>query len=348
MTASDIVTTGDGLNGSRPPTTITLAPPAREVPVPPALATVADRRATRPARVDKRDPRYLALRNFAISMSIFNILGYTVLGFEQPWAWPFLALAIGLGLELVIGAISGWANKTMPGYAGNGAWGVYTYLLPAYITTLACNMLLYANDRFWPIAFAVVVAVSQKAVLIAPIKGRWRHFMNPSNFGITATLVLFPWVNIAPPYHFTEHVPDVFRILIPVVLLAAGTVLNAVLTKKVPLILGWVGSFVIQALVRHWGWDVALWAALVPMTGVAFLLYTNYMVTDPGTTPTRGRDQFMFGMSVGIVYGVLMLFNIVYTLFFATTLVCLGRGTMWWLRWWRQRRRATVAAAPAS
>ena len=43
-------------------------------------------------RIDAKDPRYLALRNFAISMSVFNVLGYTVLGFEQPWAWPIFAL----------------------------------------------------------------------------------------------------------------------------------------------------------------------------------------------------------------------------------------------------------------
>ncbi|MEU4219503.1 enediyne biosynthesis protein [Actinoplanes sp. NPDC026623] len=334
MTATDSV-----------PTTSTLSPPGWEAPVPPVLQAVANQRANRPPRVDGRDPRYLALRNFAISMSVFNILGYTVLGFEQPWAWPFFALSIGLGLEMMIGLITAWATRSMPAFAGYGAWGVYTYLLPAYITTLAVNMLLYANDQFWPIALAVVIGVGQKAVLIAPIKGRWRHFMNPSNFGIAATLVLFSWVNIAPPYHFTEHVPDVFRIMIPVVLLTAGTVLNAVLTKKVPLILGWLGAFVIQALLRWWGWDVALYAALLPMTGVAFLLFTNYMVTDPGTTPTRPRDQFMFGMSVGVVYGVLMLFNVVYTLFFATALVCLGRGAMWWLKWARERRRAAVAPA---
>jgi hypothetical protein len=350
MTAQERVATSDGRDGNPLSTTITLPPPAKAVPVPPVLQAAAHRQDTRPPRVDSRDPRYLALRNFAISMSIFNILGYTILGFEQPWAWPFFALAIGLGLEIVIALIAAWASRAMPAFAGHGAWGVYTFLLPAYITTLAVNMLMYANDRFWPIAFAVVVAVGQKAVLIAPIKGRWRHFMNPSNFGITTTLVLFSWVNIAPPYHFTEHVPDVFRIMIPIILLTAGTVLNGVLTKKVPLILGWVGAFVIQALIRHFVWDVALWAALAPMTGVAFLLYTNYMVTDPGTTPSKPRDQFMFGMSVGVVYGVLMIFNVVYTLFFATTLVCLGRGLLWWLKWLRERRQkeVAVAAAPAS
>jgi len=142
MTAPDSVATSDGYNGNHHSTTITLPPPAKEVPVPPALQAVADRRATRPPRVDSRDPRYLALRNFAISMSVFNILGYTVFGFEQPWAWPLFALAIGLGLEIVIALIAAWAHQRMPAFSGHGAWGVFTFLLPAYITPLAVNMLL--------------------------------------------------------------------------------------------------------------------------------------------------------------------------------------------------------------
>jgi hypothetical protein len=128
------------------------------------------------------------------------------------------------------------------------------------------------------------------------------------------------------------------------IILTAGTVLNGMLTKKMPLILGWLGGFVIQALIRHFVWDVALWAALLPMTGVAFVLFTNYMVTDPGTTPVKPRAQFIFGAAVAAVYGVLLLLNIVYTLFFSVTIVCLLRGAMWWGKELRARRLAAVAA----
>ncbi|MER7008906.1 enediyne biosynthesis protein [Dactylosporangium sp. NPDC000555] len=303
--------------------------------------------AERPPRVDKTDPRYKALRNFAISMSIFNILGYTVLGFEQPWAWPFLAVLTGYTAEFLFEAVAAWAQRRRPAYSGNGSWGVYTFLLPTHITALAANMLLYANTVFWPIAFAVVVSIGQKYLLQAPIKGRMRHFMNPSNFGITITLLAFSWVNVAPPYQFTENVPDAIRVMVPIIIVTAGTVLNAVLTKKVGLIMGWMGAFVIQAVLRWAIWDVALWGALSIMTGVAFVLFTNYMVTDPGTTPASFKNQFMFGASVGIVYGVLMLFNVVYTLFFAVTIVCLLRGAYWWLRSMADRRRAGALTASA-
>jgi hypothetical protein len=131
--------------------------------------------------------------------------------------------------------------------------------------------------------------------------------------------------------------------LVPFIILSAGTVLNAALTKKVGLIMGWFGAFVIQALVRHFVWDVALWASLGMVTGVAFVLFTNYMITDPGTTPSSFRNQFLFGAGVGITYGVLMVFNIVYTLFFAVTIVCLIRGLYWWAVWFRDRRRPVPA-----
>ncbi|MFG3701419.1 enediyne biosynthesis protein [Micromonospora sp. NPDC047620] len=298
-----------------------------------------------PTSAAPRDPRYIALRNFAISMTVFNILGYTVLGFEQPWTWPIFALLVGYSAEILIEWVTAAMHRRRPEFAGGGLRGMYTFLLPTHITALAANMLLYANDRFWPIAFAVLVAIGQKALLRAPINGRMRHFMNPSNLGISAALLVFPWVNVAPPYHFTEHVPDAISIVIPLVIITSGTVLNALLTKKVPLILGWVGGFVIQALVRHWTLDVALWGALVPMTGVAFVLFTNYMITDPGTTPTKGWNQFAFGSGVAAVYGILIAFNVVYTLFFAVTIVCLVRGVMWWIIWLRRPGGSRASAA---
>jgi len=238
-----------------------------------------------------------------------------------------------------------------PAFLGGGVRGFLTFLLPAHITALAVNLLLYANTNIWPVLFGVIVAIVQKAIFRAPIKGRMRHFMNPSNLGITVTLLVFPWVNIAPPYHFTENLPGNFRIFVPMVILTAGTVLNAQLTKKVPLIAGWVGAFMLQALIRWAVFDVAVLSAFAVMTGVAFVLFTNYMITDPGTSPISPRAQMVFGASVGTVYGLLMAFNVVYTLFFATTIVCLARGLGWWAaaaksqRRQRAERRAAEAEA---
>jgi hypothetical protein len=304
-----------------------------------------------PAEKAKADPRYLALRNFAISISIFNILGYAVLGFEQPWLWPIIAVLSAYAIEISMEMVSAWAQRRAPRFMGNGGRGLYEFLLPSHITALAVNMLLYANNQIVPVIFGVFVGVAGKHALQAPIAGRMRHFMNPSNFGITVSLVCFgSWISIAPPYEFTENVNTEFRILIPFVILTSGTVINAVLTKRIGLIVGWLGGFVIQALIRAWIWDVSLYSALSVMTGVAFVLFTNYMITDPGTTPSKFMNQFMFGSGVAMIYGVLMLFNVVYTLFFATTLACLLRGLYWWGAYLveRYRSQAAVVETPAT
>lgn len=53
----------------------------------------------------------------------------------------------------------------------------------------------------------------------------------------------------------------------------------------------------------------------------------------------------MFGSSVAMVYGLLMVFNVVYTLFFATTIVCAVRGIGWWVAHGLQRRRGNGATS---
>jgi hypothetical protein len=302
-----------------------------------------------PAPVAKpKNPHYLALRNFALSMSVFNVFGYTLLGFEQAWIFPVIAVAVGYTTDLTLESIAAWSQRRPARFRGRGVRGTYEFLLPAHITSLAVNMLIYTNDRVGPVIFGVMCGVGGKYVLQAPVAGRMRHYMNPSNLGIVITLVTFSsWVAVAQPYQFTENANTYFRVMIALIIMTAGTVINTALTKRTALIVGWLGGFAIQAFLRHWIWDVSLFSALGVMTGVPFVLFTNYMISDPGTTPSKGRAQFMFGGSVAMVYGLLMVANVVYTLFFATAIVCGTRGLGWWATHLYQKRKAGRAAAQA-
>lgn len=304
---------------------------------------------TKPAAGPRHDPKVvIALRNFAISMSVFNIIGYTLLGFEQPWLWPFIALATGYSTELVLERIGAKAEGRAPRYRGNGLRGLIEFLYPAHITSLAMNMLTYVNDQVLVLVFGVVVAVGAKWVLRAPVKGRMRHYMNPSNFGIAVILLVFPWASIAPPYHFTENVDTWIDWLIPGIIIAAGTMLNGKLTGRLPLIAGWVGVFALQSIVRGLVFGTSIPAALGMMTGVAFVLFTNYMITDPGTSPSKPAAQMLFGGGVALAYGVLTAIHISYALFFATAGVCAIRGGfLWGLHFVNKARQKAQAPAPA-
>jgi len=271
--------------------------------------------------------RLAALRRFAIAITFLNALGHTVLGFEQSWAQPLVALATAYSLEILLELVEARSNCRAPRFGG-GPVAFVDFLLSAHITGLACAMLLYANERLWPIAFATAVAIGSKHIFRVRVEKGTRHFFNPSNFGITVTLLCFPWVGIAPPYMFTENLSGAGDWILPGLIVASGTFLNARLTKRIPLIMAWLGGFALQAALRHLLFGAPLAAALLPMTGVAFVLYTFYMVTDPATTPTDARGQVVFGASVAAVYGLLMVSHVVFGLFFALTTVCALRGVL--------------------
>jgi Na+-translocating ferredoxin:NAD+ oxidoreductase RnfD subunit len=279
---------------------------------------------------EKKDMRLAALRRFATAITLLNVFGHTVLGFEQSWATPFVALLAAYSTEILLEVIDAWRLGRRPRFLAGGT-APLDFLLSAHISGLAVSMLLYANDRLWPVAFAAVTAIASKHVFRAGVNGHSRHFFNPSNLGITLTLLCFPWVGIAQPYMFTTKLTGGWDWFLPALIICTGSFLNTVFTKRVPLILSWLGFFVLQAVIRHFLLGNAFLASLNPMTGVAFLLFTFYMVTDPATTPSSVRGQVAFGASVALAYGALMAMHVVFGLFFALTAVCVGRGLQMWV-----------------
>lgn len=276
-----------------------------------------------PDAIRRRDA---ALLRFAIAITVLNILGHLWFGFEASWITPFVALACTYTTELVGEWARAQGEGRIPRYRG-GLKAAAKFLLSAHITGLAVGMLLFAAEQLWVIAFAAVTAVASKYVVtVASGGGRRTHFLNPSNFGIAATLALFPNVGIAPPYQFGENLVGALDWLFPLLICTTGSLINLKLTKRMPLILGWLGAFALQAIARSIINDTPLLAGLAPMTGFAFVLFTFYMVSDPATTPNDPKRQMLFGAGVALAYAILMELHIVFGLFFALVAVCCVRG----------------------
>jgi hypothetical protein len=295
------------------------------------------------------DYRLAALWRFALSITGLNLLGHAFLGFEQSWAQPLVALVTSYSVTILLELVDARATRRPTRFSG-GPRNVASVLLPAHISGLAVAMLLYANDRLWPIAFAAAAAAASKAIFRVSVGKGSRHFFNPSNFGITLTLLLFAWVGIAPPYHFTENVSGAGDWILPGLIVISGTFLNSRLTKKMPLILAWLVAFAAQAFTRSAVFETPVTAALVPMTGIAFVLFTFYMISDPGTTPFDTRGQVVFGVAVAVVYALLVTVHVVFGLFFALTIVSALRGVGLFVQSRAARRArptATIKQAPA-
>src|SRR5437660_120386 len=166
--------------------------------------------------------RMFALWYFTILILIWISLGVTVLGFEQSYAHPVVGVTTALAMQIILEWVDARAKNRKPRFSGGWA-NFLNFLPPAIIPGVACSMLIYPNERVWPVAFAAGLAVASKVIFRAPIgNGQTQHIFNPSNIGITITLLLMPSVGAAPPYQFTQNVSGLMRWSIPGIVLIHG------------------------------------------------------------------------------------------------------------------------------
>ena len=291
--------------------------------------------------------RLFALWYFTTLMIVWNLVGHTVLGFEQSWATPITAITTAIAVSMLLDWIDARANDRELRFTGSV--GAFLNFLPAsLIPGFACGMLLYANERLWPVVFAVVLSIGSKLILRAPVgNGHTQHIFNPSNLGVGTTLVLFPDVGFAPPYHFTENITGLWDWVVPMVVLVTGIIIHALFTGRLPLVAAWVGGFILQGVVRAKLFGTPFFVPLMPMTSAAFILFTLYMIPDPATTPLKPSRQMLFGFSVAMVYAILQVLHLVFGLFFALIIVCAIRGLslhVWAL--WLKLQGAPAAMKP--
>jgi enediyne biosynthesis protein E5 len=297
--------------------------------------------------------RSFALWYFTILITIWTIVGHTVLGFEQSYAHPVAGVATACAMQFLLEWVDARANRRRPRFSG-GLVACLNHLPPAIIPGLACAMLIYPNSRLWPVVFAAALSIASKVMFRGPVgNGRTQHIFNPSNLGITATLLLFPWVGLAPPYQFTENVTGVWDWIIPGIILAAGIYIHAKFTGRLPLVLAWLGGFATQALLRAAIFHMPWFVPFVPVTSAAFTLFTLFMIPDPATTPIQPRRQVAFGMMVAAIYGLLFVLHVVFGLFIALCLTSAARGVglyviAAWKRYERREEMAEIAGSVAA
>jgi len=270
--------------------------------------------------------RLFALWYFTTLMVVWNIVGHTKLGFEQSWATPVVAVLSAIGMSMLLDWIDARAKDRQVRFTES--LGSFINFLPAcLIPGFACGMLLYANERLWPVVFAVVLSIGSKLMFRAPVgNGHTQHIFNPSNFGVGATLLLFPEVGFAPPYHFTENITGLWDWAVPLIVLATGIIVHGLFTGRLPLVGAWIATFILQAVIRAKVFGVPFFVPLMPMTSAAFIVFTLYMIPDPATTPLKPSRQALFGASVAIIYAFTQVLHLVFGLFYALLIVCAIRG----------------------
>jgi hypothetical protein len=287
-----------------------------------------------------RDPR-IGLRTSATLATVLTILGHTVFGFEQSWAQVVVALVTGYSCALFFEWVDAWAHGRAPGYLGGGFRKIVDFLLSAHMTSITLSFLLYVNKRLWIMALAVALALGSKYVFRVNQGGRLRHFMNPSNFAIAVVLIAYQWTGVLP-WTFTSDIHGAWDWIVPLIIVALGMRLNLLFTGRLPTIASWLVTFIVLGIARALYLGGPITAELMPLSGLAMVLFTFYMITDPQTSPSPPRSQILFGSGIALAYSVLLLLHVQYTMFYSVTAVAVARGL------WLYARSLTAPAAGRS
>src|SRR5262249_15701157 len=149
----------------------------------------------------------------------------------------------------------------MPVGSAKGAWPLLLFQLVLFLFLLQTGEPTSDWAPFaarWVPAFRLgALALVLVLAALLPPGVPTRRYLNPSNFGIAVTLLLSPSVGIAAPYHFTENLGAIGDWALPLVIVCTGSFLNTRYTRRIPLLLAWVGTFALQAVVS----SLILWSS---------------------------------------------------------------------------------------
>ncbi|MFL5488207.1 MAG: hypothetical protein ACJ8AJ_06950 [Gemmatimonadaceae bacterium] len=209
----------------------------------------------------KVDPRYLIA--FLITLVLVAAqLRYNMLG-------SYDRLLVALGICLATEALLSWFER-----------GKVVNLLSAYISGISLTLLLKPQGgALWPFVLGGFLAISSKYVL----RYRENHLWNPTNFAVSALLLLAPSRVSVLSHQFGNDLTTNLVIWIFGLIIAARV-------GVVHITVSYVASFLILNTARATALGQPLLPELAPISGPMYQLFIFFMITDPRTI-VRGRTR---------------------------------------------------------
>jgi hypothetical protein len=215
-------------------------------------------------------------------------------GILEGWERTGLAIVVAIGTELLLGRIT---------------YGKWPHPASAYISGISAGILI-RSPFWWPYFFASFISILSKYVL----RLHGRHIWNPTNFGVSAMVLLAPatvtvlsiqWGNAVAPM-------AVIWILGSVIVWRVG---------RAHISATYVAAFFLFSFVRSAMTGVPWLATVAPITGPMYQLFIFFMITDPKTTVRSKRGQCVVVVLVAFVEMVMRLAEVVYAPFYALFVV---------------------------
>lgn len=253
--------------------------------------------ASGPAKRPSAIGRFFSVQNRYLPpllITLILITGQAKFGLLESFSRTLLAIATSMVLDLVLARLF---------------FGKWPHLASAYITGISVGILI-RSPAFWPYALCSALAITSKYV----IRWRGRHLFNPSNFAISAMLLLIPEYVAALSIQWGN---DVWPLII-VWILGALIVWRV---RRLHITLTYVVSFVAFSALRSVIVGDSFLAEVAPITGPMYQLFIFFMITDPRTTVKSMRGQCLVAFLVAAVEMILRLADNINAPFYALSIV---------------------------
>jgi Na+-translocating ferredoxin:NAD+ oxidoreductase RnfD subunit len=216
------------------------------------------------------DNRFLA----PVLVSCVLLIGHLSFGILESYTRTATAILTAIATELVLGRL---------------VYRRWPHLASAYISGISVGMLV-RSPFWWPFIIGSVLSILSKYVL----RWRGRHLWNPSNFGLCVLFVLAPGAVTALSIQWGNQVWPMIEIWV-----LGGIILWRL--GRLHICLTYVTAFAVLAAARAALTDVPFLASLAPITGPMYQLFIFFMITDPRTTVSRARGQYIVVLLVALV-----------------------------------------------
>jgi Na+-translocating ferredoxin:NAD+ oxidoreductase RnfD subunit len=222
-------------------------------------------------RTSRLDPRYLIAGLITLVLLVAQLRYHMFGGYAR--------LALALGVCMATEAVLSWFDR-----------GRVVNLQSAYISGLSLTLLTRPQGgALWPFAIGGFLAISSKYVL----RYRDQHLWNPTNFAISALLLVAPSKVAVLSHQFGNDLTTNLVIWAFGLLIAKRVgVLHITLT--------YVASFLVLNGLRALALGQPLFPELAPITGPMYQLFVFFMITDPRTVVKGRRRQMVVAVIIAL------------------------------------------------
>ena len=227
----------------------------------------------------------------------YTLVGQTLLSFDHSWLQILLSLFVSCVLDMLLNY---WKTRKL------------VWPLSGVITGLGLGLLIESTspNLLWPYVVAPMLAIASKSL----IRIQGKHIFNPSNFGLTTLLLLFPGAVTTISSQWSNSLG-----IVVIIFLVGG--FSAFRVSRLDLVLSFLGGFALMALLEEHIQQSGFALVYGPLLGAGLQLFVLSMITDPKTTPNTRRRRILFGLAIALLDGLLRLANNQYSPFIALFIV---------------------------